>query len=177
MTDIRRTILWVIFGFSLVMLWDQWQVYNGKPATFFPRAPTKTASAPAQPASSSVPTASSAATPQASTATQAAPDQPPTTGAPAAAGEKIVVTTDLMKLAFDTDGGSLIRTEFLKEPGDNGEGNFVLLNENAGHMYVAESGLIGGDYPNHKTVMTFSGDKQLKDGQDSMFVRFVSFVL
>ena len=28
MTDIRRTILWVIFGFSLVMLWDQWQVYN-----------------------------------------------------------------------------------------------------------------------------------------------------
>ena len=29
MNDIRRTILWVIFGFSLVMLWDQWQVHNG----------------------------------------------------------------------------------------------------------------------------------------------------
>ena len=25
MNDIRRTILWVIFGFSMVLLWDQWQ--------------------------------------------------------------------------------------------------------------------------------------------------------
>jgi YidC/Oxa1 family membrane protein insertase len=46
MTDIRRTILWVIFGFSLVMLWDQWQVYNGKPATFFPSGATATAKGP-----------------------------------------------------------------------------------------------------------------------------------
>ncbi|MFT4267652.1 MAG: membrane protein insertase YidC, partial [Xenophilus sp.] len=36
MNDIRRTILWVIFGFSLVMLWDQWQVYNGRKPTFLP---------------------------------------------------------------------------------------------------------------------------------------------
>ena len=36
MNDIRRSILWVIFGFSLVLLWDQWQIHNGKPATFFP---------------------------------------------------------------------------------------------------------------------------------------------
>jgi len=35
----------------------------------------------------------------------------------------------------------------------------VLLNEAPGHTYVAESGLIGGDYPNHKTVMAFSGGK------------------
>ena len=38
MNDIRRTILWVIFGFSMVLLWDQWQVFNGKQATFFPSA-------------------------------------------------------------------------------------------------------------------------------------------
>jgi len=38
MNDIRRTILWVIFGFSMVTLWDQWQVHNGKKATFFPEA-------------------------------------------------------------------------------------------------------------------------------------------
>ena len=52
MNDIRRTILWVIFGFSLVMLWDQWQVYNGKQATFFPSGkPAATATAPAAGAS------------------------------------------------------------------------------------------------------------------------------
>ena len=38
MNDIRRTILWVIFGFSMVLLWDQWQVYNGRKPTFFPSA-------------------------------------------------------------------------------------------------------------------------------------------
>ena len=45
MNDIRRTILWVIFGFSMVLLWDQWQVANGKRATFFP-GPAVQASAP-----------------------------------------------------------------------------------------------------------------------------------
>ena len=46
MNDIRRTILWVIFGFSMVLLWDQWQIHNGKKATFFP-SPTQPASATA----------------------------------------------------------------------------------------------------------------------------------
>ena len=45
MNDIRRTILWVIFGFSMVLLWDQWQVYNGNKATFFPQPTAKTAPA------------------------------------------------------------------------------------------------------------------------------------
>src|SRR3954470_17991170 len=90
------------------------------------------------------------------------PGPPPATST-TAVSEKVVVTTDVMKLTFDTEGGSLIRTEFLQEPSDDRQSNYVLLNETAGHMYVAESGLIGGDYPNHKTPMTFSGDKQLKD--------------
>ncbi|TXH50235.1 MAG: membrane protein insertase YidC, partial [Cellvibrionales bacterium] len=36
MNDMRRSILWVVFVFSLIMLWDKWQVHQGKPATFFP---------------------------------------------------------------------------------------------------------------------------------------------
>ena len=46
MNDIRRTILWVIFGFSMVLLWDQWQVYNGHKATFFPHASQQNAVVP-----------------------------------------------------------------------------------------------------------------------------------
>ena len=58
MNDIRRTILWVIFGFSLVLLWDQWQLYNGRVATFFPAPSTKpAASAPAEQASTQLPQA------------------------------------------------------------------------------------------------------------------------
>ena len=51
MNDIRRTILWVIFGFSMVLLWDQWQVFNGHKPTFFPSS-SQTAKAPATAASS-----------------------------------------------------------------------------------------------------------------------------
>jgi YidC/Oxa1 family membrane protein insertase len=170
MNDIRRTILWVIFGFSLVMLWDQWQVYNGRQATFFPMA-SKTASAPAPAGSASLPAGST--TPPASTA---APGVPPATSeaAPAVKGEKITVTTDVMRLTFSTEGGSLVRTEFPKFTGDDKTSTFVLLDDNPGHKYVAESGLIGGDFPNHTTAMTFSGDKQLKEGTDQMTLRFES---
>ena len=63
MNDIRRTILWVIFGFSMVLLWDKWQVHNGQKATFFPTpaavtAPADAASAAAASGTASVPTAS-----------------------------------------------------------------------------------------------------------------------
>ena len=55
MNDIRRTILWVIFGFSMVLLWDQWQVHNGNKATFFPSPNGVAVKAPA---SASLPAAS-----------------------------------------------------------------------------------------------------------------------
>ena len=47
MNDIRRTILWVIFGFSMVLLWDKWQLHNGNKATFFPTTPAVTTPAAA----------------------------------------------------------------------------------------------------------------------------------
>ena len=28
MNDIRRSILWVVFGFSMILLWDKWQIHN-----------------------------------------------------------------------------------------------------------------------------------------------------
>jgi len=56
MNDIRRTILWVIFGFSIVLLWDQWQLHNGNKATFFPSPPKQAAAGAASgPASAALP--------------------------------------------------------------------------------------------------------------------------
>ena len=34
MTDIRRTMLWVVFTMSLVLLWDAWQQHTGQPTLF-----------------------------------------------------------------------------------------------------------------------------------------------
>jgi YidC/Oxa1 family membrane protein insertase len=171
MNDIRRTILWVVFGFSLVLLWDQWQIHNGQKATFFPQPTAKTSSTPApaaSPASAGVPTASASA---------AAVSQVPGTPAPVAAAprERIEVATDVLKLTFDSEGGSLVRTEFSKhaDMADHTK-PFVLLDESRDRVYVAQTGLIGGTFATHKTPMTFSGERELKEGKDELSVRFES---
>jgi YidC/Oxa1 family membrane protein insertase len=179
MNDIRRTILWVIFGFSMVLLWDQWQVHNGKPATFFPQ-PHKaavTASAPKVPGSA-VPSAGTTAAATPATVPGGAPAAAPN-ATPAVQREQFTVTTDLLRLTFDTQGGTLVRTELLKVAADSAAGKqgtstFVLLEDGPERVYVAQSGLIGGDFPNHTTVMTPSGDRALKDGAGELVVRFES---
>ncbi|MCG2594622.1 membrane protein insertase YidC [Ramlibacter sp. XY19] len=176
MTDIRRTILWVIFGFSMVMLWDQWQVYNGKPATFFPSAkPAATATATTPSGAASVP-APIAGAPGAVPAANTVPGAVPATGAaPAVPRERFSVTTDLMRVTFDSEGGQVVKTEFLKIRGDKDTPTFTLMDQSGGRIYVAQSGLIGGDFPNHKTVMTvLPGDRNLKDGANDLVVKFES---
>ena len=34
MTDMRRTLLWVVFTMSLVLLWDGWNKHTGRPSMF-----------------------------------------------------------------------------------------------------------------------------------------------
>jgi YidC/Oxa1 family membrane protein insertase len=183
MNDIRRTILWVIFGFSMVLLWDQWQIHNGHKATFFPTPvkPMANVAAPL-PSASGVPVAAAGganAVPAATATSAAVPvDAAPT--AAAAPREHIVVSTDVLKLTFDTQGGSLVQTEFVKhiDMADKAK-NFLLLDESKERTYVAQSGLIGaaagGSFPTHKAVMSVvAGDRSLKDGSDELVVKFES---
>jgi YidC/Oxa1 family membrane protein insertase len=174
MNDIRRTILWVIFGFSMVLLWDQWQVYNGQKATFFP--------SPAKPAA--VVTPAPAVTTAGVPVTQAvAGSSQIVTGEinPASpARERLVVTTDVLKLTFDTEGGTLVHTEYLKHRDlTDHTKNFVLLDQSKDRVYVAQTGLIAGassaSFPTHKTVMTVaSSERELKDGSNELTVKFES---
>ena len=188
MNDIRRTILWVVFGFSMVLLWDQWQVHTGHKATFFPGPSQIAPAAPKAdaPGASGVP--SSVPAPSAVAAPVAGAQAVPGTAVPAAAAasapavprERIVVTTDVLKLTFDTEGGSLLQTEFLQHIDmDDKKRNFVLLNDSKDRVYMAQSGLIGGaaggSLPTHKTMMTLApGERQLKDGSKELVLRFES---
>ena len=182
MNDIRRTILWVIFGFSMVLLWDQWQVFNGHKPTFFPGATTAVkATAPV-----SVPSASSSSVPVGSSAAVSAPVGVAAlpVGAPSlttqATKERVVVTTDVFTLTFDTEGGSLVRSSFnkFKDMTDKNNG-FVLLDESSSRVYVAQTGLIasnpGAALPTHKALMTaVPGERTLKDGQNELQIKFES---
>ena len=178
MNDIRRTILWVIFGFSMVLLWDQWQVSKGSKATFFPSSVQTTAPPAAPPG----PTSGNGSVPSASTPTSSATAVPVGTslGAPSAARERLIINTDVLSLTFDSEGGSLIRTVFKKfKDQDNKEQGFVLLDESASRVYMAQTGLIasssGNTLPTHKTPMTLaSTDHVFKDGQKELQVKFES---
>ncbi|MBU3738402.1 MAG: membrane protein insertase YidC [Rhodoferax sp.] len=184
MNDIRRTILWVVFGFSMVLLWDQWQVYNGHKATFFPSPFTSTATPQAGPASAAaagsvpVPSALPAAAGSTAQAVPGGPAAAPAT-APAPGGERVEVRTDVLKLGFDTEGGSLVRSEFLQFGRADGKpGQFVLLDASRERVYQAQTGLIGGAagaLPNHKTVMTLApGPRELATGANELVLRFES---
>ena len=178
MNDIRRTFLWVIFGFSMVLLWDQWQIYNGHKATFFPKPVVanaeNTAASSTPAAASSVPTASSSAT-----STAAGPSEVPSSSAasnaPTTSRERIDVSTDVLKLRFDTEGGTLLFAEFLKF-GDlvDSKKPFVLLDESKARVYVAQTGLIGGAFASNKTPMKFTGESTLKEGKNELVLNFES---
>ena len=186
MNDIRRTILWVIFGFSMVLLWDQWQVFNGQKPTFFPSSQTAkapaTAPGPAGSASVSVPSlpAGSVASGTTSPSAGVVPSGAPSSAAGGGAREKLTVSSDVLKLTFDSEGGALVRSEFAKYTDDsNKDAGFVLLDESGSRVYLAQTGLIAGSagagLPTHKTPMTaVPGERTLRDGQNELQVRFES---
>ena len=174
MNDIRRTILWVVFGFSLVMLWDQWQISHGKKPTFFPQpAPTAAAPAPASPAGETP--AAVAPTPTGSLPQVGEGAQP----LGQAVAKRIDVETDVLKLQFSTEGGSLVRAELLKHKDAHRSGsNVVLMDDSKERVYLAQSGLIGAAtgaaWPTHKTPMQFSGQTSLKEGDNELQITFES---
>ncbi len=179
MNDIRRTILWVIFGFSMVLLWDQWQIYNGHKPTFFPTPPKAEATAPS--AAGATPPASAIGVPAAAPVAGQATAVPGSAQASTAAPRELIeVRTDVLKLSFDSEGASLVRTEFLKHEDAHRQGAPVaLLDESKERVYLAQSGLIagpaGGNFPTHKTAMrVLAGERTLQDGQDSMTLQFES---
>lgn len=153
----------MVFLFSLFMLWDGWQRFTSPPPAAAPAAGE--AATPSAGSQAPVPTVS----------TPVAPSDVPQA---AAATQKtaVKVVTDLFAADVSAEGGSLIRLELLKhEAGPDAEGNFVLLDNSANSLYHAQSGLIGKDLPNHKTVYQLpEGELRLAEGQDKVELRMTA---
>jgi YidC/Oxa1 family membrane protein insertase len=157
--DTRRLILFVIFSFSILMLWDAWQQSHQPKASV-----QQTAAA----VDTSVPTSST--TTQTNVATA-----PADNGAfKLEHGQRIKVKTDLYEAEIDTVGGDLRRLVLNKHvAADVKAGNFVLMDDAGKPMlYVAQSGLMGADLPNHKSIFTTSAyEYTMADGVTSQAVR------
>ena len=84
----------------------------------------------------------------------------------------------MLKLVFDSRGGSLIHGELraYHEAGQEAK-PVVLFDDSAERTYQAQSGLTnaqGLPMPTHETPMQFTGERQLADGQNELTLRFES---
>ncbi len=160
--DIKRTVLLVVFSLSLLMLWENWNRYNGGPSLLSPEQPAQQAAAPQPGGDASLPQPST--TPPATASGAEVP-----AGAAAEQGERIAVTTDLLRIEISTMGGEIVRAELLKHKDSADDSKPVVLFETgAGRTYVGQSGLIGGQFPNHRTLFTARDGARALETGDSL---------
>lgn len=156
--------MWVILVASCFMLWDNWNVYNGQPSFFGEPEAVKTE--------------------QTADAAKTVPDAP-TAGAEAVAKGMVVdskpveVSNDMLKLTIDEVGAVVTHAVLLKEHQQSdwtevgiagmilgkeqkARPNIELLTVSPKSIYVAQSGFIGGDFPNHKSSFKYVGTKTEK---------------
>jgi YidC/Oxa1 family membrane protein insertase len=179
MSDIRRTLLWVVFTMSLILLWDGWNRHTGQPSLFGAPAPRPAASAvAASPPTSAVPIGVPSATPAVAATPSAAPSVA-TTAPGTTAGEESVITTDRVRATFDSQGGNLVKLELLDhKDAEDRKRNVMLFDRSAERIYKTQSGLAaqaGMALPNHFSPMRRAdGPTSLASGSNSLVVRYES---
>jgi len=161
--DTQRLILFIIFSFSLLMLWEAWQKETRPPVPAQQQAKEADIPAPATAPAKPAAPAAAAGTPAATAVPGAA--------ASTAARELIRVSTDFLNAEIDPLGGDIVRIELLRYNDSlDPTKKFVLLGPE--HRYAAQSGLIGAGLPNHRTLFTpRAREHKLADGQDAVEVK------
>jgi len=173
MMDTQRLVLWVIFSMSILFLWDSWQKHNGKPSLLFSNPSTsaaKLANGNAVPVSNqpgqTLVGNTNTVTPGAVGVTTT-----PNTAAPVIRGEVLTLSNDVLKLNINTLGAVLERAELLKHKStQDPTKTLVLLDNSAGKVYVAETGLFGVEgAPNHLSLFNATqNNAQLAAGQQTV---------
>ncbi len=155
--DNQRLLLFVALSFVALLLWEAWEEDYGPKATTqvaaeaAPGVPEAPADRPEM--SSDAP----ASTPEEVVpATAGASDAPAvTTAEPLPKGERIVVTTDQVRVVIDTHGGDIRELDLLTYPVSTEEPDkpFVLMKDRLPNLFVAQSGLLAaggeGNAPDH----------------------------
>jgi YidC/Oxa1 family membrane protein insertase len=166
MMDTQRLIALVVFSFSAVLLWEAWQKHSApKTISATTTAPTVAPSpAPAVPGGS-VPGP-----------TPAAPTAPvPLTPATAAqaAGDPVLVKTDVFDVEVNPLGGDIRRVTMRQHHSAKDRTRPLhLLEPDPAHFFVTQSGLLGDGLPTHKTA--YEPEQRaysLAPGQDELVVR------
>jgi YidC/Oxa1 family membrane protein insertase len=162
--DNARFVLFVFFIFLSVMLWQQWEIdYGPKPPVTTEQSATGEAVKPDVPESTrNVDDVTQKTEPQAT----AIPHQ------------RIVVSTDVLYMEIDTEGGDIRQLDLpdYPESKDNPGKPVRLFTDEAGLMFVAQSGFLGNEAstPTHHSAWhAEASEYKLADGQDTLRVPLI----
>ena len=159
--DTQRLIAFVIFSFSLLMLWESWQEYSRPKDAVVAGAPS---------GAQGQATPGDAPPPAPGQALKGVPQQ--ADSARVASGARARVVTDVLSAVIDANGGDVRELVFSKyRENEDANAPFRLFEEKPGRNYFAQSGLIGQGLPTHKTVFVLEpGEYRLKDGENQLKV-------
>ncbi|NOH35220.1 membrane protein insertase YidC [Vibrio chagasii] len=150
--DSQRNILLIALALVSFLLFQQWNVAKN-PA---PQAVEQAQSGSTLPAPSY------------------ADDLDPAPGQVASSAKTITVTTDVLTLSIDTVGGDVVKADLNDYSAEyDSEESFVLLKNEPGHQFIAQSGLVGPQgidlSSTNRPSYTVSADSfTLADGQDEL---------
>jgi len=166
--DTQRLILFIIFSFSALFLWEAWQRENRPPPPVAAAKSAATADLPTPSATAPGPGPAPGAV-----AVPGAPGADPAAPAVPAAAQPIVIKTDLYTAEIDPVGGVISRVGLTAHRADEkGALPYNALVRNAERTFVAQSGLLGAGLPNHRTVYeVLPGPRELAPGADSLEVK------
>jgi YidC/Oxa1 family membrane protein insertase len=143
--DLQRLFLFLIFVFSLGLVWDGWQRHQH----------------PEQYVQQSAAINGNVTAPQVNPPAAATPATIAQHSAQQSAGKIIHVKTDILEAEISTIGGDISRLALLKHPdGLDKNKPLVLFHRGTGtHNYVAQSGLLGAGLPNHNSPFVSEQDQ------------------
>ncbi len=166
--DFKKTILWAVFSMSGLMLYNNWQVHEGKPS-FFGGAQVSA------PAGAERVTGSNKADLPVQTIGNAAPPAAPVVSAASIENtEKFVLQNDVLSLEISSSGASVIDAKLLKELTAD-QKPVEIFQHTPTHTYIARSGLIAlgaNNLPNHTSI--FKLVQSGKDGSGRPFLVLAS---
>lgn len=138
--DTQRIIAAVIFAFSGFLLMEAWNKHQNPPITAPAAAPAVVPQNP--PNDAALPALTNPVT---------APNVTPTIAATSTqGGQRVKIRTDALAVELDTLGGDIRGVELLKHAARGDVSRpFRLMQDKVGSYYVAQSGLLGPQLPNH----------------------------
>jgi YidC/Oxa1 family membrane protein insertase len=152
------------------MLWDAWQKHNAPKPVPAPASASTPAGVPKPTTTLAPPSAAPANTPSASPSTVPAA---PSGVAPATGGEAVTVKTDLFDIELNTLGGDIRRLTLTQVHSALDRAQpLTLMEPDAKHYFVTQSGLLGEGLPTHKAAYTAEAKSYaLGSSQETLEVR------